>query len=55
MKKFNKKEKVEFEKITSTAGMLLIMAMDRFKIPHFITSTYKLKNGDTYTLRFEKL
>ena len=55
MKKMNKKEKLEFEKITSTAGMLLIMAMHKLNIPSGISSTYKLKNGETYTLKFEKL
>ena len=55
MKKFSKKHELEFENITSTVGILLIMTMDKLKIPHYITSTYKFKNGDTYTLRFEKL
>jgi len=55
MKKFTKKQQKEFETNGRMAFRLLLMTMQKLKIPHGITSTYKLKNGDTYTLRFEKL
>ena len=55
MKEMTKKEKLEFENNTKMAFRLLLMTMNKLNIPHFITSTYKLKNGETYTLRFEKL
>jgi len=55
MKKMNKKEKLEFENNTRMAFRLLLMTMNKLNIPHGISSTYKLKNGETYTLKFEKL